>query len=245
MTTKLADRELARALARRDPNAFLPFARLLVDYVQELNHKAGVPEEVAAVLQASVVQSGFPVLLRVQAGDDAHAAGVLRQIWAGQMRALGMDPGDLGAGDAVERTPPGPAGEPSSLSDSYAMFVWAIANQQRDQHARARGRSAIQRLMVRLDLSFDDVGRMMGVSGETVRRWQRGTVNIPSGHLATLDLDDSALSRLEQLFEADRIASVIRRPAELFGGKRALDEILQGHLPEVTERYDAALQYQM
>ena len=245
MTTKLAGRELARALARRDPNAFLPFARLLGDYVRELNHEAGVPEEVAAVLQASVVQSGFPVLLRVQAGDDTHATGVLRQIWAGQMRALGMDPGDLGTGDVAEQTPRGPAGDPSSLSDSYAMFMWAVGNQQRDQHARTRGRATIERLMVRLDLSFDDVGRMLGVSGETVRRWERGTVNIPSGHLATLDLYDSALSRLEQLFEAERIASLVRRPAELFGGKRALDEILQGHLPDVAERYDAVLQYQL
>ncbi|MEK7408194.1 MAG: hypothetical protein AAB225_24250 [Acidobacteriota bacterium] len=88
------------------------------------------------------------------------------------------------------------------------------------------------------------MGRMFGVAGETVRRWLRGASRVPDSRLAEMESAAAALNRLLEIFQPDRLRQVIRRPAEVFGGERALDWILRGRIGEVAERYEAALAYQ-
>jgi hypothetical protein len=85
---------------------------------------------------------------------------------------------------------------------------------------------------------------MLGVSGETVRRWKAGATGIPLSHAAELTAAESALNRLMRMFRPARLPLAIRRNADLFGGKRALDWILDGRIAEVADRYEAALAYQ-
>jgi hypothetical protein len=106
------------------------------------------------------------------------------------------------------------------------------------------GVRALGRLITGLDLSFDEVGRMLGVSGETARRWERGLVPIPAARLALLTSAASALDRLLTLFRPERLPAAIRRSAPIFDGERALDWILRGRIQEVAEQYDRALSYQ-
>jgi hypothetical protein len=95
-----------------------------------------------------------------------------------------------------------------------------------------------------LDVSFDDVGRMLDVSGETVRRWERGVSRIPTEALATLELADGALDRLVKLFLPQRLPEVVRRKADLFDGGRPLDWILRGRRADMADGYELALTYQ-
>ncbi|MBM3745870.1 MAG: hypothetical protein FJW34_08735 [Acidobacteria bacterium] len=106
------------------------------------------------------------------------------------------------------------------------------------------GRVAIERLMRGLSLSQDQLGRISGVSGETVRRWMTGATGIPLSRVAELTAAEAALNRLLRIFRPERLPLAIRRNAELFGGKRALDWILDGRIAEVADRYEAALAYQ-
>lgn len=85
---------------------------------------------------------------------------------------------------------------------------------------------------------------MLGVSGETVRRWERGLTPIPLDPAAAITGMEDALDRLEALFRPDRLEWVVRRQADLFGGERALDWILRRRLAEVVVRYERELRYQ-
>ena len=85
---------------------------------------------------------------------------------------------------------------------------------------------------------------MFKVSGETIRRWERGQVRIPLARQAELVSAEAALARLETLFLPERLAQVIRRPAGLFQQERALDLILRGLIADVAQRYEIALTYQ-
>lgn len=107
-----------------------------------------------------------------------------------------------------------------------------------------RGPAQVARLGRQLGMSHEDLGRVFRVSGETVRRWERGQVRVPDARLAELDLMSAALDRLDALFEPTRLAQVIRRPAELFGGETALAWIERGRIAEVADRYETALAYQ-
>ncbi len=106
------------------------------------------------------------------------------------------------------------------------------------------GREILRRLMAQLGLSFDQLGRIFRVSGETVRRWERGSHPIPDRRLAMLAEADGALTRLTEIFRPQRLRQVVRREAELFEGESALDWILRGRISETTGRYEMALSYQ-
>jgi transcriptional regulator with XRE-family HTH domain len=98
--------------------------------------------------------------------------------------------------------------------------------------------------MMHLSLSQDELGRMLGVSGETIRRWKTGGTPVPEPRLAKLTAAEGAMNRLLQIFRPERLPLAIRRPAELFRGKQALDWILDGRIAEVADRYELSLAYQ-
>lgn len=104
--------------------------------------------------------------------------------------------------------------------------------------------SVIRRLMAHLRLSYDDVGRMVGSSGETIRRWEQGQHAPTPEKQAVLTAADAALSRLLTMFKADALPAVIRRPAEIFDNERAFDWILRGRIVQVVDRYERELSYQ-
>ena len=98
--------------------------------------------------------------------------------------------------------------------------------------------------MAQLALSYDQLGHAFGVSGETLRRWERGSHEIPADRMASLTEADGVLKRLLAIFKPERLAHVLRRKAALFGDESALDWILRGRIAEVADRYDAAFAYQ-
>ena len=126
------------------------------------------------------------------------------------------------------------------LSQVYDTASRLLLARRHDLEARL----ALDRLMLRLSLSQDEAARMLGVSGETVRRWQRGAVKIPMPRAAQLLSMGEALDRLLALFQPERLPLAIRRPAELFDGERALDWILRGRIADAAGRYEIALSYQ-
>jgi hypothetical protein len=67
---------------------------------------------------------------------------------------------------------------------------------------------------------------------------------VPRDRAATLETAGAALGRLLRMFRPETLPQVIRRPAVLFDGKRALDWVLDGRIQEAADRYDAALSYQ-
>jgi transcriptional regulator with XRE-family HTH domain len=105
-------------------------------------------------------------------------------------------------------------------------------------------RQVARYLMSRLALSYDQLGQALGVSGETVRRWDQGNHPIPGELLAKLSEASAALDRLEAMFQAERLSQVVRRKASSFEGESALDWILRGKIGAAVDRYEPALAYQ-
>jgi transcriptional regulator with XRE-family HTH domain len=98
--------------------------------------------------------------------------------------------------------------------------------------------------MTHLDVGQDELGRLFGVSGETVRRWERGKSSISSGSEAAILAVESAVRRLLEIFCRDRLPLAIRRKAKLFNGETALEWILRGRIEQVVESYERTLLYQ-
>jgi len=126
------------------------------------------------------------------------------------------------------------------LSQVYDTASRLLLARRHDLEARL----TLDRLMLRLGLSQDEAARMLGVSGETVRRWQRGAVKIPMPRAVQILSMAEALDRLLALFQPARLPLAIRRPAELFDGERALDWILRGRIADAAGRYEIALSFQ-
>jgi transcriptional regulator with XRE-family HTH domain len=109
------------------------------------------------------------------------------------------------------------------------------------KHQKASG--ILGRLRICLDLSQEDLGTMLGTTGEGVRAWESGEAEIPEMTFARLVTADNALERMLWLFRPDRLPQVIRRRADAFDGERALEWILDGRIAEVADRYDSGLSF--
>ncbi len=227
---------------------------------------AAVSEVSRDLLASSALAACFPLVLLYHAGHPERVPPLLLQIWKEQARLLGIQIAEslaasAGAGGPQAR---GQAGglsmkEPAAVYETtsgesaaangnglecLAIFHAAVGEHQRAKRGGAEGRRILYRLMATLDLSRDEAGRVFDVTGETVRRWERRMVEIPTEQLARLTTADAGLSRLLELFLPDRLTLAIRRPADAFGGERALDWILRGRIAQVAESYDRALMYQ-
>jgi transcriptional regulator with XRE-family HTH domain len=120
------------------------------------------------------------------------------------------------------------------------------------------------RIMVMLRLSLSDLAQMLQTPLATVEAWYsaadspdadrilrqgraagtRTVETIDSVVAKRLHVANAALSRLEEMFVPVRLPEIIRRPAQGFGGERALDWILRGEIDKVVEHYDLTLAYQ-
>ncbi len=191
--------------------------------VEELNRRKGLP--VSPILVAgTALRLVLDVLVPYLQGRTDDAARILARHYGTLRAAEGM-----------------PLADRERLFRAFLMSAAAGATAALQSR---RGLDVLTRLASSLKLSFDHIGHILKVSGETVRRWVRGTVSIPDDHLAALDLLGQALDRLEAMFLPDRLPQVIRRPADLFDGERALDWILRGRIRDVADRYEVLLRYQ-
>jgi len=130
------------------------------------------------------------------------------------------------------------------LQESFAIYNLAVSTIVSEQVGSNEAVQVLSTLMASFDLSFDELGRMFGVTGETVRRWETGTSSISNERKAEITLAREPLSKLLKTFRSPKLPQVIRRPAELFNGERALDWILRGKIADVANRYEIALRYQ-
>lgn len=207
--------------------------QLLSQTVEQVNVVARLEEPQASAVREGVLYDAYVPLLYVKEGRIEDAVEWLSGSW------------HLLAGHESHRKRLKPLGAPvANLQEVIRLYniawtSWVITESESD-----RPREKIPRLMTSLRLSFVEVGRMLGVSDETARRWSTGASRMPPDKLAILDIIDNALAKLHRLFKTDRLPEVIRRPAEIFEGQTALAWILEGKIAEVADRYDRELSWQ-
>jgi transcriptional regulator with XRE-family HTH domain len=214
--------EMSLQLPQPTPDAFMA---VVGRHVRQMNETFQVPVRQAELVEAGVLQNSFPAFLMLQGRDPGRASQWVVHTWQ----------------DYAEELERLPAVEDKRAALDYDRAVLGFLSMA---EGASDGRRILERLMASLGLSQDETGRMFGVSGETIRRWERGNARIPHSRMAALVSSEAALERLESLFVADRLPQVIRRRADLFENERALDLILRGRMAEVAGRYETALAYQ-
>lgn len=211
--------------------------QLLSQSVDKVNNLAGLEEPEASALREGVLYDAVLPLLYLNEGRIKDAAEVLAGSWHALSGRMHRD-----KAYTVKLRPL--KTDPKETQEVIRMYTLAVNSWVIEKSASDRAQTQIRLLMTLLRLSFDEVGQMLQVNGETVRRWSSGVGRIPENKLALMDVATNALGRLRRLFRAERLPEVIRRPAQAFGGQRALDRILQGRIAEVAEHYERELVYQ-
>ncbi len=259
--------ESARDLPERLEQPNLPAARqsaaLFRDCFHALSAYAELESAIGRVIDSQALYASFDALLTFRAGEITRTVAALLETWVAT--SLAELPGAGGAkvemlafpsalqreleasrGEVAERpggTGRGPA-DASERAEWLLLFHQAVEQVVASEIGADQARNGLRSLMARLELSQDDLGRMFGVSGETIRRWERGLTTIPVERRSEILVAESGLRRLQDLFRPQRLPTTLRRPAELFDGESALAWILRGRIADVVERYEEALLYQ-
>jgi transcriptional regulator with XRE-family HTH domain len=234
-----------------DPGTVREVVEALDGCLAELAEMSRVAPERASLVRLAVLQAAFPVLLGYRHGEPNLAWHHLTSEWDRVVLAFGKRAwGDASGASEIREGGGFYYGSPLELSDPASdqellvLFNLAVFEVLRTVSGQGQGRQAARHLMSRLSLSYDQLGRAFGVSGETVRRWERGSHPIPDERLADLAEAGAALGRLEEMFRPERLSQVVRRKAGLFEGESALDWILRGRIGAAAGRYETALAYQ-
>lgn len=238
----------------------LPVARESVAVFWEcldiVSTHANIESALARAVDSEALYRSFDAFLAFRAGETALTVSALVEAWTStslaevpellafttslqrELQALQRD-----LADNLSEIAKGLTGV-DERSEWLVVFHQAVEQVVTSELGLDRARTALRSLLARLELSQDDLGRMFGVSGETIRRWERAMTSIPVERRAEILSAESGLRRLQDLFRPDRLAAVVRRSAELFDGESALEWILRGRIAEVADRYETALLYQ-
>ena len=104
--------------------------------------------------------------------------------------------------------------EVAAVDDAWTQeFLQALENRART--------SPLERFMTTWDLSLAGAARVFGVSRQAVSKW-RGS-GVPEERAVAMAALAAATDVLERYVSRDRIPAVVRRPAELLGGRSLLD----------------------
>jgi DNA-binding transcriptional regulator YiaG len=254
LDTATAARELVirevRRLPREGPErssltTTLAFVKVLDSCLAKLNHWASLPEERELIVREAALQDGFLPFLAYLHSTVESASECVLATWGRSAHLLGQLPNEFAQTASCEPIDQAIPHQPESLiREHLSTFNLAVSEVLREHTAEPNARLIIRELLEKLGLSYDDLGRVLRVSGETVRRWERGLSSVPRQRLAELEVADNALRRILRILRPETLPSVIRRPAALFDGAPALDWIRMGRIGEVADRYETNFAYQ-
>jgi len=228
-------------------SSMLDLVRTIDAFVVSSASAAGVEAEKLPLVRDKALQDSFYICVLESKKSARHAAGdyynyLSHHIGLFQNPAIAETPLtdlwqnsiDLASKDF----------DVANVQESFALFHLAVSSVISEQESANEGRQILRTLIAALALSFDELGRMFRVAGETVRRWETGASSISSDRKATITSTRESLNKLLKIFRQARLPQVIRRPAELFSGECALDWILRGKIVDVVKPYEISLRFQ-
>ncbi|MGE3812765.1 MAG: hypothetical protein AB7I24_14570 [Candidatus Nanopelagicales bacterium] len=122
--------------------------------------------------------------------------------------------------------------DPASVAAEISTSVDDPWTQEFLRALDARVRSApLERLLATWDLSAAAAGRVFGVTRQAVSKW-RGS-GVPDDRAVALADLVAATDVLERYVRRERIPAVVRRPAEVLGGRSLLQLAEEGRYADV------------
>lgn len=222
------------------------FVELVGQAVANLNHAVGLEEDPERLVRQGVLQAGFPVLSAFRRGLTSFAARELVSVWRRTTETFTERPIPIELPQSAEQPLPvdrlliSEIRTDLELLPTYQAVVLQVCA---DEDGERVARRALEKLMTVLDLTARECARMIGASPASVKAWQAGTASPPKKTAAHLTQAEAALDRLLTMFRPERLPLVIRRHAPAFGGRPALDLILEGRITEVVDHYSLSLRY--
>jgi len=220
------------------------FLAAVDDYVRRLNTGALLDEEIASGTRCAVLQSCFPALVWCRLGNGVAALAWISRMWELHASAFGARCAVTGVRNPALQQLEKAALSDAGVEEEVAIYNAAVSELLAQRGRDTRIRQALRRLRTHLGIDSAELGRMLGVSHEIVRRWESAEAQVPDSERSAIFGADASLTELLEICRPERLPDVITRPARLFEGQRALDWILAGRIREVAERYRRNFLYQ-
>ncbi len=204
-----------------------------------LNRASGLDEATGLLVAGSTLGAAFPAVATLINGRVGDAVASFHRQWAERALALSKAQVVLPSFQQVKVEPR------AGLDEWLLMWTCAVEEYLRERAQESSARATLRRMITGLELSFEELGRAFSVTGETVRRWERGETPVPARRIADITRADAMLDRLRSLIRPSRLPAAVRRKAELFDGESALEWFLAGRFEAVAEGYEQQLRYQV
>lgn len=233
------------ALGHLSLGSAVSFLRSLDRCFVRLNQSAGLQDRLELLVRETALQQGFPTYVVYLHSTLESASECALATWSTTARLLAERRNEFAQGKRSKPTTEALSALPEGRFREYlSTFNLALAEILREHTVKPGARVAIRELLERLSLSYDELGNVFQVAGETVRRWEKGVFSVPSAKVALIDSAGEALRRILRVVRPESLPSVVRRPAQLFDGASALDWIRTGRIGDVANRYEATFAYQ-
>jgi hypothetical protein len=231
---------------RRDLATVRRWVEWVLVGVDRLNSRFVVDPDASPLVRELVLQNAFEACVYSWHGRAEIGKASLVHAWIDSSLLVGLDTERFRRlrNLLVHNVPAFNVNLTSQDAEVLAIFNAAVGERFLAGRAEWHGRQIIRDLIVRLGLTREEVAATRQVSLETLDAWESGRTEIPGEQLAQLQAASAALSKLLSIFLPERLPQVIRREAELFDGKPAVDWILNGRITEVAKRYESVLAYQ-
>jgi Helix-turn-helix. len=231
-------------LGRPSLDSTVTFLRSLNRCFVKLNQSAGLRDTLEVLVRETALQQGFPTYVVYLHSTLESASECALATWSTTAYLLAARNELVHGKNSKEATEALSALPEDRFREYLSTFNLALAEIFREHTVEPKTRVAIRELLERLGLSHEQLGQALQVSGETVRRWERGVTSVPSVKVALIASAGAALRRILRIVRPESLPSVVRRPARLFDGASALDWIRTGRIGEVANRYEATFAYQ-
>ncbi len=234
------------ASERRDLETVRRWVDWILVGVDRLNNRFSIDSSALPLVRDLVLQNAFLACVYSLHGRSEIGKASLVHAWIDTSLLVGLHEEPFRSLRNLWVHQPPKLGVDLTFDDSelLAIFNAAVAERLLAEGAAWQGRQVIRDLMIRLGLTWEELAAMFRVSVETLDDWESGRARIPKETLAHLQAASGALSKLLGMFRPERLPQVIRRPADLFDGKAAVDWIVGGRITDVAERYESTLAYQ-
>ena len=234
-------------------SASLAEARACVDWILlpilHLNRRVGFELQTSVLIHDLVLASASQAAMFWRHGLADQARNSLVHAWIDQ--SLVFEPGWKYLHDFRNELVHGVFDasttklQASELDREFLLvFTVAVSEKLVADGAELHSRQALRNVLSRLELSNEDLARMLAVSVDTIADWESGRTAMPVEVRATISRTSAAVTGMLNIFRPQRLPQVIRRKVDIFDRQSALDWILLGRIDEVVDRYEVTFAYQ-
>lgn len=117
----------------------------------------------------------------------------------------------------------------AATAQAAGADAWMAALAQ--ELERQSRRDTFTQWLAAWDVSDAEAGRLFGVTRQAIAKWRRH--GVPQRRLGTLAELGAVTDLLEAYLRRDRIPAVVRRPADVLGGRSMLDLVAEGRTAEL------------